>query len=72
MTSLCLGRRVGQTIILENTTTGESITVTVAKIQPSYVRIAISAESVWNIRRAELPPRPIQASNDDLTELGCK
>lgn len=69
---LCLSRKHGESLMLENVNTGETITVQVVRHSDHACRIGIEAAMHWNIRRNELPPLPIQASNDDLNDLGLK
>lgn len=57
---------------LETIRIGNDIEVTVMRIGPNAVRLGITAPKDLNVVRDELPPHPIQASNDDLIDLGLR
>ena len=62
---LVLSRKLGEQIFV-----GNDITITVVRIGPNAVRIGITAPKNLDIVRDELDAKPIQESNDGLSELG--
>lgn len=62
---LVLSRKVSERIRI-----GDEIVLTVIRIGPNSVRFGIEAPKELNIVRDELETHRIQASNDDLIDLG--
>ena len=63
---LLLSRKVGGRIMV-----GDNVVITVVRIGPNAVRLGIEAPKDMNIVREEIVvTHPIQASNEDLNDLG--
>lgn len=66
---LVVSRKTGESVHI-----GDAITITVVRIGPGAVRLAIQAPADMNIRRDEVPPLKSKDQGDesDIEDLGVR